>query len=214
MSREAAEAAEPRKHQREAGERRHAEMEVEHGSLERWKVSSVPAGPWTPWRAGRYLPARWTSRIDGPHLPYVAELVLTLEPGGPCCESITYHQRDGGEPISPRRLRTMPAGALIDLAVSSTAARGEQRGAELRIALGGIGEVPAETRPLRERRSEGFLREVADVYLAAERHPTRAVQDHFASPSYSTAAHWVAKARAAKLIPPAKRGRGSAGKEL
>jgi hypothetical protein len=189
---------------------------------DRWHVRTelgtrgAPFAQWVWWRGDRYLPARWRSLIDGEHLPYTAELVCTADTAGPRCEAITFHAREGSEAISPRRLRAMPAGALIELAVFSAAQRGEHQPGHQRIRFGGdIGDASDElrnVRPSRERGNEAHLREVADVYRAAERYPTRAVQDHFACPSYNTAAHWVAKARAAQLIPPAKRGRSTAGK--
>ncbi len=180
-----------------------------------WRVQTNPGAPFVWWRADRYLPVRWRSVIDGEHLPYTAELVFTADKDGPRCEAITYHAREGGEAISPRRLRAMPAGALIELAVFSAAQRGEHQPGHQAIRFGGgMGDISEEVRnvrPSRERGNEAHLREVAQVYLAAEQHPTRAVQDHFASPSYSTAAHWVAKARQRGFLPPTTRGR-SAGK--
>jgi hypothetical protein len=184
-----------------------------HAGKQRLRVQTThPGAPWVPWRSGRYLPIRWRSVIDGEHLPYLAELAFAVGPNGPHCESITFRVREDGCPLSATELRNMPTGALIEAAVSKAAARAEERPGELVIHLENREETQ-DVRPSRQRGGEAHLKEVRDVYLAAERHPTAAVQDHWPSTPYSTAAHWVAKARRIGLIPPATRGRTSAPRE-
>jgi hypothetical protein len=187
----------------------------------RWRVQTTTLGlDWVPWRGDLYLPTRWRSRVDGEHLPFRAELTLVAESEDVRCEAISFSAREGGEAITPRGLRKMPTGALVEVAVTSATQRAEHKADELVIRFAGPGKGNQwddgellDMRPARERGSAPHLRDVAVVYLGAERSPTLAVQDHFGPIGYSTAAHWVAKARRRGFIPPATRGRGSAGKE-
>lgn len=85
----------------------------------------------------------------------------------------------------------------------------DERGEVFGAAERAPGAAPAAIRAELRRHSyqridEGHLREVADVYQAAERHPTKAVAERFGVPR-PTAARWVMTARARRFLPPAKR---------
>jgi hypothetical protein len=175
-----------------------------------WRVQTQPGGGFVPWRPGWALPGRWRTRLSGEHLPYDVELEFVAdEERGPDCRSIRLLVRDGGEPIGARAIRDVPIAACISTAIGAAAWREGHRPGQVVYEFGGGEDVAVTEQHDLARRavraqtnSDEHLREVADVYRRADEKPTRAVQDHFAPVSYSTAARWVMHARRRGFLPP------------
>jgi hypothetical protein len=181
------------------------------GTYKHWRTTSVRDGRagWIPWRPGYFLPGRWKTTLDGDDVPYLLELDFLADEQGPDCHAMRFVTRDGGEPISARRLRAVPVAECIQLAIGAAAVRTEQKkSGELVLELGGGGPDASEqfrkARPPDQRTSDEHLREVAAVYRSNNEKPTQAVQDAWPI-SYSTAARWVMQARQRGFLPPTKR---------
>ena len=176
----------------------------------RWQITTRLGRGFVAWRPGYGLPRRWTSRLDGDHLPYVVELDFVADDErGPDCRSVRFLVREGGEPIAGRAIREVPITECLNVAIGAAAAREEQRPGEVVYRIGGGDPDVTEQHQLAARAprtSDEHLREVADVYSRTPEKPTQAVQHHFAPTSYSTAARWVMQARRRGFLPPAQRG--------
>ena len=178
-----------------------------------WSVTTQPGQGFVAWRAGHALPRTWSTTIDAEHLPYVVELGFTADEGtGPRCVALNLASRDNGEPVTARRLRGVPIGECIQLAIASAAAREERRTDEVVFHLGSpdIEENLEHTTP---RMSREHLKAVADVYRAAPKQPTLAVEQAFAPVPRSTVSRWIRRARDLGLIEDTTHGRQAAGKE-
>ena len=134
---------------------------------------------------------------------------------GPACRSIRLIARDGAPPIGARTVRGVPVQECINTAIGAAAVREEHRPGVKVITFGGGSRDVTEQHTLAAqvapRMTDEHLREVADIYSRALEKPTRAVHDHFAPVSYSTAARWVSHARQRGFLPPT--GRGSAARK-
>jgi hypothetical protein len=154
--------------------------------------------------------------LDAKHLPYVVELELAVEEGSdPVCQALRLVARDGGEPVSARRVREIPLAECMQIATTTAMFPVERDSAgrvtSVRVAPGKNESELAEAwklasgRPRPVSSSDEHLRKVAAVYMKASEKPTRAVQDAFGPVSHSTAARWVGQARRRGFLPPAER---------
>lgn len=150
---------------------------------------------------------------------------VAIDDGGrPACLELSVRPLDG-KPVTSQTLRAIPVQRLLRQAAvqastflaygGATADGGSRFEAPSAIERGRIA-----TRALSAARSprqgspitSDHLKQVADIYraaLAAGERPTRAICErwHVTRP---TASRWVAAARAAELLGPAKQGRASA----
>ena len=180
-----------------------------------WRISTTPRGGFVSWRPGLALPLHWQTRLEAEHLPYTVELDFEADKHGPACRSIRLIARDGAPPIGARTVRGVPVQECINTAIGAAAVREEHRPGVKVITFGGgsrdVTEQHTLAAQMAPRMTDEHLREVADIYSRALEKPTRAVHDHFAPVSYSTAARWVSHARQRGFLPPT--GRGSAARK-
>jgi hypothetical protein len=154
-------------------------------------------GGFSPWRAGLMLPTQFSATIDDPSLEAVVEIEAVVRDGEPVCTAVRIEAREGGH-VTARSIRRVPLARLVESAGAVLARRVEHddNGA---IRLVGGGETVRFDR--RRRGPQGYddahYRHVADVYLAAARFPTKAVQEHetLGPVSHSTAVRWVNEAK-------------------
>lgn len=192
-----------------------------NGGRSDWRVSNQIGGGFISWRPGFGLPLRWTTTLDRADFPYVVELdFATDEADGPQCRTICFKARSGDESISARRIRDIRVAECIQLAITSAAVRETRRPGEVAYELGGVGDISEQARlarPVDERTSDERLREVAEIYRAANEEtgkPTQAVYESLPfGYSYSTAARLVMEARRRGFLPPTKRRGRSSTKE-
>jgi hypothetical protein len=193
-----------------------AEM-AKNGTEKRWNVSTTPALGYVSWRPGYGLPLRWTSRLEREDLPYVVELDFATNPGtGPECRAVRFLSREGGEPISARRVGDIRIGECMQIAITGAAAREEHGPGGMVTYTPGAADLTEQatlarprTRPTDRRISDEHLQAVASIYRAhlESGRPTQAVADELFA-TYSTAARWVMEARKRDFLPPAKRTHG------
>jgi hypothetical protein len=184
-----------------------------------WRIRTItgtrenPSGFPVQWRTDRALPPHWHSVLDGEGLPYIVELDFVADHRGPVCVGVRLGGRDSGEPISPRRLRAVPLGECIQIAIADAVIpiRRDDDGITFVMTptrkerdFAGSMEAARSIRPRSANTGDEHLREVAAVYLAAPEKPTQAVERAFGPISHSTAARWVGEARRRGFIPPAK----------
>lgn len=148
-----------------------------------------------PWRHDLVLPARFKAAIDDETVPYLLELHLAVHEGEAVCTAARFVQREGGPPITPRGVRTVPltryvraatacaawrveedaAGGVRLMSVSPDGEHVEDAGRSFKLTPVATGaEVAAafeQTRPAgergRRRLTDEFLEDVAKVYRAA-----------------------------------------------
>jgi hypothetical protein len=196
---------------------------MQRDKARRWRVttrytgaSAVSKGepwPFVPWRRDYGLPRSWRATLEAEHLPYIVELDFTAEENdGPSCRAIRLASREGGEPISARRVRDVPIAECIQIAVGHAGIPIERTADEIRFKMGPrsaehLTESLAHARPRSANTSDEHLREVARIYLGATGKPTRAVEEEFGPISHSTAARWVGEARRRGFLPPATNSR-------
>lgn len=194
----------------------HRDMRADD-SKPKWRFSVRNAGPLVPWRPGYFLPAYWQATVDGPDLSYLVELEFVVGDNGPSCRAVRFIAREGGIEISPREIRHVPVGRCVQLAIGAVAKVEDQAPPRPGARLSYGGERPGTyapagveafklARPSDSRTKDARLREVAEIYKAAEESgkPTQAVQDALYM-SYSTAARLVGEARRRGFLPPSRR---------
>jgi hypothetical protein len=130
---------------------------------------------------------------DHPDLPYTVEVTVELQAGRLVCQSLTCHQRKGGEPVTAEGLRHMPVAAIVSRSAQKRLMWVESSGKSARpFTLQGA----VRTRPFGGP-SDEELRYAAGIYRLAHatgNPPTRAISEVFELPP-STAAKWVMRAR-------------------
>ena len=117
-----------------------------------------------------------------------------------------------GRSVSPEDLHRIPLAKIRDAVMAQAPTfrllvneQGEVFGAAERRPGAAPPAIKAELRRHSYQRiDEAHLREVAEIYRAAERHPTKAVAERFGVPC-PTAARWVMTTRARGFLPPAER---------
>lgn len=164
--------------------------------------------------AKRFLvPERFTATGASANVG-VTMTVETDASGVPRCTALALHELEGGEPITGGTLRRIPVQALMREALAHVAGQVQALpdGGGTRADFGGRpADFERDTQQRRRRTSitDDHLHHVADVYKAAlgrREPPTQAVADEMYA-ARSTAARWVAKARAKDYLGPAVPGR-------
>jgi hypothetical protein len=159
-----------------------------------------------------YVPESFTAMLTAADLPGVVTVRVRVDAKrGPLVEEVTLTARKG-RAVSPEDLHRIPLAKVRDVVMTRVPTfrllvneQGEVFGAAERAPGAAPAAIRAELRRHSYQRiDEAHLREVAQVYGAAERHPTKAVADRFGVPR-PTAARWVMSARAQGLLPPAER---------
>jgi hypothetical protein len=128
---------------------------------------------------------------------------------GPLIEEVTLTAPQGRS-VSAEDLHRLPLAAVRDAVMTGLETfrllvneHGEVVGAAARPPGVGAAAIRAELRRHSwQRLDDAHLREVAEVYRAVGRHPTKAVAERFGVPR-PTAARWVATARERGLLEPA-----------
>jgi hypothetical protein len=161
---------------------------------------------------GVVLPESFTAEVDAVDLPGVVTVRVRVHPKrGPVVEEITLTARSGRS-VRPEDLYQVPLVTVRDEVMARAPTyrylrnqQGEVVGAAERRPGTAAAAVRAELRRHGYQRiDDAHLREVADVYQAASRHPTKAVADRFGVPR-PTAARWVMTARQQGFLAPAER---------
>jgi hypothetical protein len=159
-----------------------------------------------------YVPESFTATLTAADLPGVVTVRVRVDAKrGPLVEEVTLTARKG-RGVSPEDLHRIPLAKVRDAVMARAPTfrllvneRGEVSGAAERVPGAASAAIRTELRRYSYQRiDEGHLRQVTDVYQAAERHPTKAVAERFGVPR-PTAARWVMTARARGFLPPAKR---------
>jgi hypothetical protein len=167
-------------------------------------------------RLGDYLvPAYFYAKSTHPALPFKVQLEIEVDADtrSARCRVLTCVDLATDEAVTGKRLRQIPLTSLLRAA--TIAAAEDSRGRPADWTPGGtkaVTQAYSQRDPAaRWALDDAHLREVARVYREAvnsplERAPIVAVAEHFGRPR-STAARWVAAARAAKHLAPTTRGR-------
>ncbi|HLZ37729.1 MAG TPA: hypothetical protein VKP64_08215 [Mycobacteriales bacterium] len=164
------------------------------------------------------MPRTFTISHDREDESPVVELHCEVRGEVPQCRGVTVTSKDNGREIVSSDLRRVRVEDLLELAVVHVALAVRESDKNGRVRLGLItGEEGARAtlRVTRQVRAEArrkmtpaLLREVAEVYRASiGDRPTQAVARHFGV-AHRTAALYVKKAREARELRPAVRGRG------
>jgi hypothetical protein len=158
-----------------------------------------------------YIPESFTAVLTATDLPGEVTVRVRVDAKrGPLVEEVTLTARKGRS-VSPEDLHRIPLAKIRDTVMAQAPTfrllvneQGEVSGAAERAPGAASAAIKAELRRhTYQRIDDAHLSEVAEVYGAAERHPTKAVAERFAVPR-PTAARWVMTARARGFLPPAE----------
>jgi hypothetical protein len=154
----------------------------------------------------------FTAVLQAADLPGVVTVRVRVDTKrGPLIEDVTLTAPQGRS-VSAEDLRRVPLAAIRDAVMAQAPTyrllvneQGEVFGAAERRPGAAPSTIRAELRRHGwQRLDDTHLREVAEVYQAAARHPTKAVAERFGVPR-PTAARWVVTARERGLLEPAGR---------
>ena len=144
-------------------------------------------------------------------------VVMTVETdtsGVSRCIALELRELEGGEPVTGGVLRKIPVQEMMREALALVAGEVQSQGGGVTSAGFGSGRAAGFDENVRRPRrgaavTDDQLRQVADLYRAALDRgdpPTQTIADEMHA-ARSTAARWVAKARAAGFLGAAVRGR-------
>lgn len=160
------------------------------------------------------VPAALTATF-GFERDHTVRLELAMEQGRPVCERIEVIRHPDRRPLDGEELRRLPLPRYVKLAYSGAALVRTQANED-----GSVSWEPADDEQssrvadllTRSRRrnaiTDSLLRDVAEVYRAADARPTTAVMEAF-SVSHSTAARYVRLARERNYLPSTRPGKAS-----
>jgi hypothetical protein len=155
-----------------------------------------------------WVPAAFTAELRAPDLPGVVTVRVRVDAKrGPLVEEVRLTARTGRS-ISSQAFHQLPLAKIRDEIMAQAPTyrplvdeQGQVFGFAGRPAGGAPAAIRAELRRHGYRRvDDHLLREVADVYRAAQQHPTKAVAEKFSVPR-PTAARWVLVARQRGYLP-------------
>jgi hypothetical protein len=161
-----------------------------------------------------YVPESFTAVLTSTDLPGAVTVRVRVDAKrGALVEEVTLTARKGRS-VSPEDLRRIPLAKIRDVVMAQAPTfrllvdeQGEVFGAAQRAPGAAPAAIKTELRRhTYQRIDDAHLSEVAEVYRAAERYPTKAVAERFGVPR-PTAARWVMTARARGFLPPAERRR-------
>jgi hypothetical protein len=159
-----------------------------------------------------WVPAAFTAELHAPDLPGVVTVRVRVDAKrGPVVEEVRLTARKGRN-ITSEYLHRIPLAKVRDEIMARAPTyrplvneQGQVFGFRGRPAGGAPAAIRAELRRHGYQRvDDNHLREVADVYQAAQQHPTKAVAEKFSVPR-PTAARWVLVARQRGFLDPAVR---------
>ncbi|MDP9403839.1 MAG: hypothetical protein M3P85_11070 [Actinomycetota bacterium] len=158
-----------------------------------------------PWSGSLRLPGVFEADFDEPGRPFLVHLVIEVHSRQLRCRRLECTSRGEDDFISADAIHRLPLPAYMRIAAAMVAMEtateggvmeldpvGNEATAELEAALGSVGRR-------RFVLTDEHLAEVAKVYIANPKTPTKAVAEHFFT-SRQNAGKWVRAARDAGLI--------------
>jgi hypothetical protein len=169
---------------------------------------------------GYLAPQRISVEVDRPPVPFSVHLEIVVEDERILCGSVTYSRRPGGVPVTAAGLGRLQVerwareavmlmlwqGSVRDSFVVAEPLYADTDEEAARVAARVGTTLDLALRP-RRKRSPAFLRQVADVYRAADRNADRAVLEVAAAwrVPRPTAQRWVQWCREAGALGEAPR---------
>jgi hypothetical protein len=180
-------------------------------------------GMFTPLSAEGYALPPITAKVDGPDIPYILGIAISVVHGQPVCTQLTAEQKDGGPPVTRRGLNSLPVDQIVRAVAAQGALHAEHRPGAITyspVAPEEVGSLLAELAPRRGRRSdpgakhqlvERVVQSYRDLLAAGVKQPKPTIAKELSiSPSY--VGSLLAEARRKGLLGAAVP--GCAGEEL
>lgn len=155
---------------------------------------------------------------SAPDLPSLS-MTIAMRREVPVCTEITITAKDDGREVRSADLHAVQIQDLVEVMVTAASSTilssgadggivlGQNRGATEETFAAAAATIRAARKGSRARVTDDFLREVAEVYRAnIDGTPTVAIQEKYGV-KYRTAARWVERARAQKVLPETTRGK-------
>jgi hypothetical protein len=174
----------------------------------RMQVSADWRGGFVPWGEDLMLPRRFAVSLDDDECDALVTLEVEILDRQPRCRAVTCSARDDQSFVTAGTLKSLPITRYLQLASSNAvmSVTKDPHGPGLVLQPVGDDEVGVLANQLerigRRRRliTDGFLRDVADLYLRNQADaPTKAVAEHFHT-SRQNAGKWVKAARDRGLL--------------